>query len=52
MDAWGIIMTASTMFGMLALLIVALTTDDGLASTETQLVTEAVPTASELKEAA
>lgn len=52
MEAWGIIMTGFTMFGMLGLLIIALTTDDGMASTETQLVTEAVPTASELKEAA
>ncbi len=48
MEAWGIIMAAFTMFGMLVLVIVALTTDDGMASIET----EAVPTASELKEAA
>jgi hypothetical protein len=52
MEAWGIIMTALTVFGMLALTMVSVTMDDGLTSTETQREDEQWAQAETLKEAA
>jgi hypothetical protein len=53
MEAWGIIMTVFTMFGMLVLVIASVTTDDGTTSTATiQPPVEAASAASEFKEAA
>jgi hypothetical protein len=52
MEAWGIIMTALTMFGMLALTMISATMDDGLPSTDTQREEERSAQAEALKEAA
>ena len=52
MEAWGIIMTALTVFGMLTLTMISATMDDGLTSTETQGEDEQSAQAEALKEAA
>jgi hypothetical protein len=53
MEAWGIIMTAFTLFGMLTLLIASLTTDKRPSATAAMTPpVEADSAGSELKEAA
>jgi hypothetical protein len=52
MEAWGIIMTVFTMFGMLVLVIASVTSDDGMSSTATMQPPAEASAASEFKQAA
>jgi hypothetical protein len=53
MEAWGIIMTAFTLFGMLTLVITSLNTDDGTsAATLTERTIDVASETSDLKKAA
>ena len=53
MEAWGIIMTAFTLFGMLTLVITSLNTDDGTsAATLTEPTIDVASETSDLKKAA